>query len=93
MNQQQQRSIQAIQTNTTTIKQIAEQERQRGISQKRKRAIESLYASVVLHAHKLGLDVPRLSVFYKPDEYLANCDAILKQIEQKDGTEARHSCC
>lgn len=85
MNKQQQRSIHAIQTNVAILKKIAEQEQQHGISQKRKRAIESFYGSVVLHAQKLHLDVPGLSTFYKPDEYVANCDAILQQIEERYG--------
>ena len=43
---------------------------------------------MVVHAHKLGLDVPRLGTFYQPDEYVANCDSMLTQIEQKYGAEA-----
>jgi len=87
MNKRQLRSIHCIQTTTGVIKQLAEYEMQHGIKQKRKHAIESLYGSLVLHAHKLGLDVPRLGTFYKPDEYVTHCDSIMAQIEQKYGTE------
>ncbi len=87
MNKQQQRSIHAIQINAALVKKIAEQERH-GLSQARKRAIESFYSSVVLHAHKLGLQVPPLGTFYNPDEYVANCDAILRQIEERYGEKA-----
>jgi len=88
MNKQHLRSIHAIQTNAAIIKQIADQELQRGISQARKRAIESFYSSVVGHAHKLGLDVPHLGTFYKPEEYAAHCDNIIRQIAQKYGAAA-----
>src|SRR5579875_1140471 len=87
MNKQQQRSIHAIQINAALVKKIAEQERH-GLSQARKRAIESFYSSVALHAHKLGLQVPPLGTFYKPDEYVNNCDAILRQIEERYGEKA-----
>ena len=100
MNKQHIRSIHAIQTNAAIINQIADQERQRGISQARKHAIESFYRSVVGHAHKLGLDVPHLSTFYQPEEYVAHCNTMLAQIEQKygsktlakDGQERGRSC-
>ncbi len=85
MNKQQLRSIHAIQTNVAILKKVAEQEQRNGLSQNRKRAMESFYSSVVLHAHKLGLDVPPLSTFYNPEEYVANCDAILRQIEERYG--------
>lgn len=85
MNKHQLRSIHVIQTNVAILKKIAEQEQKNGISQNRKRAIEAFYSSVVLHAQKLALDVPPLSTFYKPDEYVANCDAILRQIEERYG--------
>lgn len=85
MNKQQLRSMHAIQTNAAILKKVAEQEQRNGSSQNRKRAIESFYSSVILHAHKLGLDVPPLGIFYRPDEYVANCDAILRQIEEQYG--------
>lgn len=85
MNKQQRRSIHAIQTNAAILKKVAEQEQKNGVNQRRKRAIESFYSSVVLHAQKLSLDVPHLSTFYKPDEYVANCDTILRQVEERYG--------
>jgi hypothetical protein len=50
-----------------------------------------------LHAQKLTLDVPHLSTFYNPEEYVANCDGILRQIEERyaektgDASPARSS--
>lgn len=91
MNKQQLRSMHAIQTNVAILKKVAEQEQRNGSSQNRKRAIESFYSSVILHAHKLGLDVPPLGTFYRPDEYVANSDAILRQIEERYGENTGNS--
>jgi hypothetical protein len=85
MNKQQRHSIHLIKTNVAILKKIAEQEQRNGISQNRKRAIEAFYSSVILHAQKLALDVPPLSTFYNPEEYVANCDTIIRQIEERYG--------
>lgn len=87
MNKQQQRSIHTIQTNVLVIKQIADQERQHAISQRRKRAIESFYRSVVLRAHTLDLSMPPLGMFSQSEEYIAHSDSILVQITEKDSAE------
>jgi len=87
MNKQQRHAIDAITTNAAVITRIAAQE-QKGFSRNRKHAIEACYSSVTLHAHKLGLDVPRLGTFYNPDEYLSHCEQLLQQIAAKYGTVA-----
>lgn len=85
MNTQQRHAVKAIQTNCTMIQRLAAQER-KGSSQKRKHTIEACYSSVVLHAHKLRLTVPPLGTFYRPEVYIANCDAILLQLPTSSET-------
>jgi hypothetical protein len=85
MNKHQRHAFETIRTNRALIQRLAEQE-QKSFSQKRKHTIESCYSSIVLHAHKLGLDIPPLGTFYRPDVYVANCTQILCQLEAKYGT-------
>jgi hypothetical protein len=79
MNEHQCHSYETIRTNCAVIQRLAQRE-QHGFSQQRKHTIEACYSSVILHAHKLGLSVPPLGPFYRPDAYVATCDALLRQL-------------
>lgn len=83
MNKQQQHSIEVINAQIALILRTAEQEQKR-FSFARKKTIEAAYSSLILHARKLGLHVPQLSTFYKPEEYVQHCQMILSELHRRD---------
>jgi hypothetical protein len=45
-------------------------------SRARKRTMENAWSSLTTHAYKLGFDVPKLGVWYDPQQYLDHCLAV-----------------
>ena len=82
MNKQQQHSLDVIKAQAAFILRMAELERKR-LSFARKRKMEKSYSSLVLHASKLGLHIPSLGTYYKPEEYIQNCTILLTQLQQQ----------
>jgi hypothetical protein len=59
-------------------------------SQQRRRSLESLYQRLCRHAAKLEIDYPRLSTFYRPQQYLDNTRAIVAAVGAAAEGIARH---
>ena len=78
-SQQVQHSLQRIGISIQTIEDLAPQEQKRE-SMKRRKKMEQAYATLSLHAGKLGIEIPRLSTFYRPELELAQ-----KNVEAKLG--------
>lgn len=79
LNKEQQRSVERIRAAARRIGELVPLEL-RGRSQRRKKELETLYASLALHAHKLQLQVPTLSTHYSPQQYLDHTRAIVGQL-------------
>lgn len=50
-------------------------------SQARKKTLENMYVSLTSHAHKLGIEVAPLSLYYSPREYQERARDTLTQLE------------
>ncbi len=79
LNSAQQRSVERIRQAARQIEELVPQELQRQ-SQRRKHQLERAYSSLTLHACKLHLQVPALSTFYNPQQYLDHARAIVGQL-------------
>lgn len=84
LNKTQQQSVARIRLAAHTIEELVPLELKRQ-SQQRKHTLETMYASLTLHAHKLHLQVPALSTFYDPQQYLAHTRAIVEQLSPLPG--------
>ncbi len=81
MNKAQQKSASRIRQAVQLIEGLASLEI-RGSSRKRKHDMESVYSNLLLHAGKLHLQIPTLSTYYSPEQYLRNAQDILSQLER-----------
>lgn len=79
LNKTQQHSVERIRSVAQQIEELVSLELQQQ-SQRRKHSLETLYASLALHAHKLNLRVPALSTYYSPQQYLDHTRAIVRQL-------------
>ncbi len=70
-----QRLRQAIQV----IQELVPKERER-FSQRRKHDLEKAHATLACHAEKLHLQVPALSTFYSPQQYLDHAQLLARQL-------------
>jgi len=77
----QQHSIARIKQEVEFIQQIAPIEMKR-ISRQRKKQMEKSYSDLSLHGHKLGIQVPRLSVLYNPKQYLEHANKVLDDVHK-----------
>jgi hypothetical protein len=81
MNRTQRESVQRLRQAVQTIEQLAPLEMRR-FSQQRKHHLEVAYMTLSLHAGKLHLQVPALSTFYAPQQYLEHARMVLRQLTQ-----------
>ncbi len=79
MTKAQERSLQRLQQTIRVIQELAPKELQR-FSLRRKHNLESAYATLVSHAEKLHLQLPALSTYYSPQQYLDHAQAIECQL-------------
>jgi len=84
LNSAQQRSVERIRVAVRQIEELVPQELQRQ-AQQRKHQLETAFSSLSLHAHKLGLQVPALSTYYNPQQYLDHARAIVGQLRIAHG--------
>jgi hypothetical protein len=81
MNKAQQYSLMRIEQAIAVIEELAPKEEKREAIQRR-RQMERAYESMTLHADKLDIEVPELSTFYYPEQYLKHArlvGALLKE--------------
>jgi hypothetical protein len=83
----QQRSVERMTSAARQIETLVPLELKRQ-SQGRKRELETAYTSLALHAHKLQLQVPALSTFYSPQQYLDHTRFLMGQLPQARAEES-----
>jgi hypothetical protein len=76
-------SIQRILQEAKIVLELAPQEQKRLSDRRRHRMIKS-YDYLTLHAHKLDLQVPRLSFLYFPQQYELHTRKILEQMKERE---------
>ena len=85
MTKAQQHSIERIRQAAKLIEELIPKERQRESWQRRK-ALGKAYQAIWIHAPKLDLEAPQLTVFYDPNDYLTKTQPVLAQLN-KQGEE------
>lgn len=80
MTKAREESLKRIRQAIATIEQLVLLE-QKHISMQRKKQMENAYASLSLHAHKLGIQLPQLSTFYRPEQYLSHARLVADKLE------------
>jgi len=81
MSKAYEQSLQRIHQATQTIERLVPLEQKR-TSMQRKKQMENAYASLSLHAGKLDIQLPRLSTFYKPEQYLEHAHLVQTTLSQ-----------
>jgi hypothetical protein len=82
MNKAQQYSLMRIEQAIATIEELAPKEEKREAIQRR-RQMEKAYESMTIHAGKLGIEVPELSLFYYPEQYLEHARLVSSRRKRK----------
>jgi hypothetical protein len=79
MTKAQEHSLQRLRQAIRVLQELAPKELQRS-SQRRKHDMENAHATLVCHAEKLHLQVPALSIYYSPQQYLDHAQTLERQL-------------
>ena len=74
-------SIERLAASIQIIEDLAPKEQKRE-ARRRRKAMEQAYESMRLHAGKLGIELPRLSTFYFPEQYLAHAQIAAEKLKE-----------
>jgi hypothetical protein len=81
-------SLMRIRRAIAIIEELAPLEQKRE-SKSRRKSMEKTYESLTLHADKLGMSIPRLSTFYRPEQYLEHARIMRSQLEPRESLMAK----
>lgn len=87
MTKAQEHSFQRLQQAIRVIQELAPKELQRS-SQRRKHDMENAHATLICHAEKLHLQLPALSTYYSPQQYLNHAQILKRQLRILEIPEA-----
>jgi hypothetical protein len=79
MTKAQERSLQRLRQAIDLIQDLAPKELKRS-SRRRKHDMENAHATLVCHAEKLQMQLPALSTYYAPQQYLDHARALERQL-------------
>jgi hypothetical protein len=85
MNRAQQNSVMRMSQAIQLIEKLAPQEQKREAIQRR-RKMEKAYKSLTLHGKNLNIEVPELSTFYYPEQYLSYARLVGSRLLEKQKT-------
>jgi hypothetical protein len=81
-------SLERLAISIQTIEEYAPKELKRR-SEARKHKMEKAYKSIRIHADRLGIEMPRLGIFYSPSQYLAHARFVVEKLTEGEQTNAK----